>query len=214
MVELIYAMLVPGLILQPAQAHQDPVALRVRVYADNHVDPGIIPPALEVAGDLLSAAGIVVSWRICETPEACPPDEFPEPETIVIFSSKARRNASDNCGVAALGARETVGTVIVSVPCLASFAFRLTRGIETRTNPLVAVLNHVDLAGAVVAHEIAHLLGIRHASTGLMRATMEAGDVVALRSRRLRFSPTEAGRMRIAALSASAGQPRATSARR
>ena len=90
---------------------------------------------------------------------------------------------------------------MVSVPCVAAFAFRLTRGIETRTNPLVAMPRHDDLVGAVVAHEIAHLLGIRHAPTGLMRATLEAGEVIALRSRRLRFSPAEAGRMRFAVLS-------------
>ena len=213
MVELIAAMLVPGLILQTTEPNPDPVALRVRVYADRQVDRGTIGPALEAAGDLLASAGIVVSWRVCETPQACPDTDGPASETVVIFSSRPRRNDSENCGLAAHGAPGTAGTVIVSVPCVATFAFRLTRGLETRTTPLLAVLRHDDLAGAIVAHEIGHLLGIRHAPTGVMRATLEAGDVIRLRSRRLRFSPAEAGRMRTAALSASTDHPRVGLAR-
>ena len=89
---------------------------------------------------------------------------------------------------------------MVSVPCVAGVAFRLTRRPGTGTNPLLAMPRHDDLIGAIVAHEIGHLLGIRHAPAGLMRASLEANDIIALRRRKLRFSPAEAGRMRIAAL--------------
>jgi len=212
MVGLICAMLVRGLLLPTTEQHPDPVALSVRVYAEAHVDAGTVRPALEVAGNLLAAAGIAVSWRICETPAACPRDEGAAPGIVVILSSRLRRNDSEICGLAAHGSRPTAGTVIVSVPCVAAFAFRLTRGGQTRTNPLVARPRHDDLVGAIVAHELAHLLGIRHAPSGLMRATVEAGDVVALRARSLRFSPADAGRMRMTASSAFASHPHSTSA--
>ena len=90
-------------------------------------------------------------------------------------------NGRENCGLAAHGARDSAGTVIVSVPCLAGVAFRLTRRAGLGTNPLLAMPRHDDLVGAIVAHEIGHLLGIRHAPSGLMRASLEANDIIALR---------------------------------
>ncbi len=111
MVGLIAAILVPGLILPTAETNPAPAALHVRVYADKQVDRGIIRPALEVAADLLASAGIVVSWRVCEAAHECTAKDGP---TIVIFSSKPRRNDSENCGLAAHGTPDSPGTVIVS----------------------------------------------------------------------------------------------------
>jgi hypothetical protein len=71
---------------------------------------------------------------------------------------------------------------------------------------------HADLIGAIVAHEIGHLLGLRHAPAGLMRASLETDDLIALRRGKLLFSPAEAGRMRIAALLAGAERLRAPAA--
>jgi hypothetical protein len=210
MVELIVVMFVSGLIPQTTAPDRDLVAWRVRVYAAKQVDKGTIRPALEVAGDLLASAGIVVSWRFCESPQACAIEEGAAPETAVVLSARGRQDG-ESCGVAAHGSRDTTGTVMVSVPCVEAFAFGLRRGLETRTNPLVATLRHDDLVGAAVAHEIGHLLSIRHAQNDVMPATLEAGDVIALRSRRLRFSPAEARTMRIAAQSALAERPQSTS---
>ena len=78
--------------------------------------------------------------------------------------------------------------------------------IEFSSNPRVTfATTRTDLASGrydligTAAHEIGHLLGIRHAPTGLMRASLEAGDIVAFRRGKLRFSPAEARGMRIAA---------------
>ena len=101
---------------------------------------------------------------------------------------------------------------MVSVPCVAGVAFRLTRRAGTGTNPLLAMPRHDDLVGAIVAHEIGHLLGIRHAPAGLMRARLEADDIIALRRGTLRFSPAEARGMRIAALVAGEDRRRSSAA--
>jgi len=210
MIQLISALLIAGSTPVTNQVAPDSVALRVRAYADRQVDKATIRPWLEVADDLLASAGLVVAWRVCDTPESCPVEDTPVPEIVVILSSRDRKNGRENCGLAAQGARDSAGTVMVSVPCVAGAAFRLTRRPGTGTHPLLAMPRHDDLIGAIVAHEIGHLLGIRHAPAGLMRASLETDDMIALRRGKLRFSPAEAGRMRIAALLAGEDRLRAS----
>ena len=197
MVELMLAALVAVAGPMTNETNPDLVPLRVRVYADMQVDEGRTRPALEVADQLLASAGLVVAWRVCDSAHSCPVEDTPAPEIVVILSSRDRvilssrdrQNGRENCGIAAHGARDSAGTVIVSVPCLAGVAFRLTRRAGLGTNPLLAMPRHDDLVGAIVAHEIGHLLGIRHAPSGLMRASLEADVIIALMKGELRRPP-------------------------
>jgi hypothetical protein len=204
MIGLVCALLLTGATAVTTEADSDLVTLRVRLHADMHVDDATIRPALEVATHLLASAGLVVAWRVCDKVQSCPVEDTPLPEIVVILSSGDRQEGREVCGVAAHGARDATGTVLVSVACVAAFAFRLSRDTRAGTNPLLAMPRHDDLIGAVVAHEIAHLLGIRHAPAGLMRATLEVDNTIALRRGTLRFSPVEARMMRLAASSAGA----------
>jgi len=198
MVTLLLTLMAVGQTPPLARTSSEQVALRVRAYAEGRLATPLLPRALKVAEDLLRAAGLNLTWRTCGAAEPCLPEAHLVPEVVVILSSRKRPDPQRDCGLAALGARVGEGTAIVSVPCVVEIVSALSRRLSTRDNPLLAVPRYDDLVGAVVAHEIGHLLGVGHARIGIMRGRMEVEDIVALRLGRLRFSEPESARMRVA----------------
>jgi hypothetical protein len=89
---------------------------------------------------------------------------------------------------------------------VAGVVFRLSRRLATRGNPLLVMPAHNDVVGAIVAHEIGHVLGLRHGASGLMRATLRSDDISALRRGQLGFSPQEGARMRVSVRAAQAAR--------
>lgn len=178
-------------------------ALRVRLSPDYDVDRTLPEHARTVAERLLAAAGITTSWRVCDALHPCEPVESPVPEVVVILSSRPRPIARDACGLA-VGAGASKGTVVVSVTCVQAWLGRLSREPAFYAQPLLAMPVPDDVVGAVVAHEIGHIFGLRHGRSGLMRAALRARDVIALRQGQLAFARRDAARMRAAVLSAQA----------
>ena len=178
-------------------------ALRVRLSPDHGVDPAIPARARAVAERLLASAGIATSWRVCDASHPCELVESPVPEVVVILSSRPRPIARDACGLA-VGAGASKGTAIVSVTCVQAWLERLSRDPAFYAQPLFAMPLPDDVVGAVAAHEIGHIFGLRHGRSGLMRAALRARDVVELREGRLAFARQDAARMRAAVLTAQA----------
>ena len=87
---------------------------------------------------------------------------------------------------------------MASVQCVESFTTRVARMSTYRSHPLLAGGQSDDVVGVVVAHEIGHLLGLGHASKGVMRTRLDAEDIIAFRSGRLRFTAIESAHLRIA----------------
>lgn len=177
--------------------------LRVRLSPDHDVDRAIPEHARTVAERLLASAGITTSWRVCDARHPCEPVESPVPEVVVILSSRPRPIARDACGLA-VGAGASKGTVVVSVTCVQAWLQRLSRDRAFYAQPLLAMPVSDDVVGAVAAHEIGHIFGLRHGRSGLMRAALRARDVIDLRQGRLAFARQDAARMRTAVLSAQA----------
>ena len=165
--------------------------LRILAYADARVDPETLHRANEVAGGIMNSAGLATEWRLCGTPEACPPSDRHVSDVVVILSSWERPDGRVDCGRTARGASDFAGTVVVSVPCVRHAVMQLARPGRNRANPLLAAARHEDLVGAVIAHELGHVLGMGHAPTGLMRATLGADELIALGLRQLGFSMSE-----------------------
>ena len=170
--------------------------MRVRAYATAQVDAVLLDRARADASGLLAAAGIATEWDLCGPAAACVSDAA-APAITVILTARDTAEGRENCGFAARGVSERRGTIVVSIPCLAGVARRLAGRVTNRNKPFLLMLSEEDLVGAIVAHEIGHLLGLRHGSAGLMRPTLEIADIVALRRGTLRFSELEAASMRV-----------------
>jgi hypothetical protein len=167
-------------------------ALRVWIYVSGSLDPAGRAASQAVADSLLHTAGVAVEWRTCEPKDACSRQTDPSPNVTLILTSAMR----PRCGTAALERGGMSATVLISVPCIAQVVLEATRGPLARSNPLLATLEAHHVIGAAMAHELGHVLGLRHARSGIMRARLDLDDILALRRGELAFRPTEVAAMR------------------
>jgi hypothetical protein len=171
-----------------------PVAVsRVRVWTfmTGRIDPAVRDGSTLVADALLETAGVIVDWHPCDAPGDCTRGDGTEPSVTVILMSAAR----PTCGLTAFAPDGKSATVLVSMPCVAEKTLQFSRPQARRSHPFLTTLEVRHLVGAILAHEIGHVLGLKHADTGLMRARLEIDGVVDLLAGRLAFSPPEATRM-------------------
>jgi hypothetical protein len=202
---VLFALLGLGQTLAPVPSPSDRLTLSVRVYIGRGMERSLVEHAQTVARRLLAAAGIDMVWRLCDPSGACEPQARPAREVVVILSGQQLSDRSGNCGRALIGTRAAEGTVMVSLPCIADVVARIAAGGGT-VHPLLVLARHDDVLGAVEAHELGHVLGLRHGD-GLMRARLDPTGIVALRRGTLAFTAIESARMRTL-LAPSAGDER------
>ena len=169
--------------------------LTIRVYADRDNSKTLTRDATSVAERLLAAAGVATHWRLCPIVAECPREAEAQDPVVVILTSSPRQGSPGPCGYATRRETRAIGTVVISIPCIAESTARIV-GRADRSLPMIR--RHDDVVGAVTAHEIGHLLGLPHADAGLMASHLGPAEIVDLRLGRLHFTEPEAALMRTA----------------
>jgi hypothetical protein len=158
------------------------IQITVQVYNSASLPEIKISQALAEAAWILRRGGIGVEWIRCTGPEDC--QESPDPRLLVF---RLNPDSPSDVGERALGfslpftARANHGAV---------FASRIARFSKEH---LSGASEEPFILGAVIVHEIGHLLlrSDEHGG-GIMRANWEKDAAVAIAQRRLLFTPLQA----------------------
>jgi hypothetical protein len=177
---------------QAPRTSDDSGALRVWIYVVGPRQLADHLAAQAIADRLLQTAGVAVKWRMCGATNVCSRATDASPNVTLILTPAVR----PSCGTAALERGGLSATVLISLSCIDQIIFKVGGSPWGRSNPLLSTLEAYHLTGAAIAHEIGHVLGLRHTPSGIMRARLDTDDILALRRGQLGFRPTEVAAMR------------------
>jgi hypothetical protein len=143
--------------------------LSVVVYNYAGAPDGVVAQAVTTARMAFRSAGIDTQWTACRAttgwPENCPLPESGHYLELMIM----RHAIAPPPGQAARHDIAGYALTDSDLPRPRAYAFySITEGVAQRTMRPVG-----DALGCVLAHEAAHLLGLRHQAHGVMRETLD-----------------------------------------
>jgi hypothetical protein len=178
-----FGFLIVAALAQSAQPRIPPDGVRstVRTVNSARVAPGVLASGQKLASQLLADAGVEIVWQDCSAGEVGPcANELGAREFwLHIADWRPVHGSGELLGFMARG-----GSVAgVYYPNVRKFAtnFQIEQG---------------DALGAVLAHEIGHLLGAGHRLTGIMCARFDRQSMVQLSQGGLLFTRDQAEGMR------------------
>lgn len=165
-----------------------PPASRIVVFDQAGVTALTLRKASDAARRMFHVAGIETVWTVCRAPvdsgEHCvlpPAGEYLQ--AFVRRNGKGLNRTQEGMGLALIvkGERRVVCYAFVDPAAVLA---------ELAHGSLDVVL------GSVLAHEVGHLMGLRHSASGVMKANFEANDIIEAESGRLLFDPGGAKALR------------------
>jgi len=155
-----------------AEADRAASVISIQIQGETQVDPATLFGARADVMRLYHDAGVHLSWVTSH------------PDLVIIICGQ--RDACDVGG----SSSSTLGQAIINKT---SRQGRIAYVYHERVTDFAeqAGMESADLLGYVIAHEVAHLLGVSHGSTGLMRAGWDVSELTLASCGLLHFSVPE-----------------------
>ncbi len=158
--------------------------LTIRVTNAARISNATLAEGEKLAGRILAAAGVVVTWVDCSAEPAMCSDAPKTTEFgLYVGNAKPSQSATGTLGFAVVNPKEDVRMAGVYYPAIRSMADRLK-------------VEDSDVLGAAFVHEIGHVLGIRHAPQGVMSPRFGWRHINQAGSGQLLFSSRQAAELR------------------
>jgi hypothetical protein len=164
----------------PFALHAQPIVVRVYAYAPAPAD------AAAAGEEIFRRAGVDTHWTTC-TPSRGDCGELHEGEILLKVVRKPWKTGPQ---------RSSFGAAVVDDHSYLGWVFldRIEEVARTNAARTATVLSHV------MAHEVAHLLGLKHAERGIMRAEYDGAEVHSAETGALQFTDEEAAELRAGAI--------------
>jgi len=170
----------PLLALAPLAVHAQPIVVRVFAYAP-------APAGAAAAGEeIFRRAGVETHWTTC-TPARNDCPELREGDILLKVVRKSWKTGPQ---------RSSFGAAVVDDHSYLGWVFldRVQEAARSNAARAGTILAHV------MAHEVAHLLGLPHAERGIMRAEYDGAEIRSAETGALLFTGEEAAELRAAAI--------------
>jgi hypothetical protein len=168
--------------------------IRLSVVAYPPTDAATVLLAKTIATELLASARIQSEWPDGEDGNGA--DARSPLHVVVHLLSFRNATKPEMSGEVVQDVSTHAPAVLVFVPGISDLARTIRTSSAGRSTPTLATVELGHLVGLTIAHEVGHILGLAHTSSGVMKANPGLDDVEKLRGSRLSFRPTEVAHMR------------------